>query len=82
VTTYLGGQPHLGGVLILSALVAFPLAAAFYRYVEQPAHRFARTVGRRISNARSPEPRPLPIMADLIPAQRAPIGGWPTTKAS
>lgn len=82
VTIYLGGQPHLGGVLILSSLVAFPLAAAFHRYVEQPAHRFARTVGQRISNARSPEPRLLPIMADLIPAQRAPIGGWPATKAS
>jgi peptidoglycan/LPS O-acetylase OafA/YrhL len=74
VTTYLGGRPHLGGVLLLSAVVAFPLAAAFHRYVEQPAHRLARTIGQRISNARSPEPKALPIMADLIPAQRTPIG--------
>lgn len=81
VSTYLGGQPHLGGVLIASALIAFPLAAAFHRFVEQPAHRLARTIGQRISNARSPEPKPLPIMADLIPAQRTPIGAWPEAKA-
>lgn len=64
VTTYLGGQPHLGGVLILSALIAFPLSAVFYRYVEQPAHRLARRLGQMITNARSPEPRPRPIMGD------------------
>ena len=80
VTTYLGGQPHLGGVLIASAAIAFPLAAAFHRFVEQPAHRLARSIGQRISNARSPEPRPRPIIADLIPAQRTPIGTWPTPK--
>ena len=82
VSTWLGGQPHLGGVLIASAVIAFPLAAVFHRFVEQPAHRLARTVGRRISNARSPEPKPRPIMADLIPAQRTPIGAWPATRAS
>ncbi|HEY9417360.1 MAG TPA: acyltransferase, partial [Pseudonocardia sp.] len=70
VTTYLGGEPHLGGVIILSTLIAFPLAAGFYRFVEQPAHRLARGIGQRISNARSPEPRLSPIMADLIPVQR------------
>jgi peptidoglycan/LPS O-acetylase OafA/YrhL len=71
VTSYLGGQPHLFGVLILSALVVFPLAVLFHRYVEQPAHRLARSVGQAITNARSPEPRPRPIMAELVPAQRA-----------
>jgi peptidoglycan/LPS O-acetylase OafA/YrhL len=83
VTAFLGGQPHLGGVLILSALVAFPLAAGFHRYIEQPAHRLARTIGQRISNARSPEPKPRPIMADLIPAQRrAPAGAYPVQQVS
>lgn len=83
VSAFLGGQPHLGGVLILSALIAFPLAAAFHRYVEQPAHRLARGIGRRISNARSPEPKPRPIMADLIPAQRRPpLGAYPAAQSA
>lgn len=82
MTTFLGGQPHLGGVLVLSALIVFPLAAAFHRYVEQPAHRLASTIGRRISNVRAPEPKLPPIVADLVPAQRTPIGGWPATPAS